>query len=250
VQQCPLVGGGHPLRGSEKAWFPGVGFALPGRYEVYLRYLSIEPLLPFNGRGEQEYGPAVVSDSDVLLEDHTPHVLGPYDVNVVEIGKSTTASLTNEILPQLKEYSDCLRSNNDWCRGIPEKAMAEVVTRLDEEKKSIEAVSNALNLTLLTSRLVGLVDCIEPTPRQTEELLKLKSELEALRVKMAPGYVRDSCDLTLCHVLYALGDEDAGRKLATQLGTPDAIVFLSDLERVLKAKADSGEARSKSNLSE
>lgn len=214
------------------AWFGGVGLTEPGLYRLYVQYANLEVLVPFGtdlneaAMPELRGGGGAGEPADLPFEAIVPE---PVEVEIVAPRMDAWDPLQQQA--DLSRYVDLLRAwepavlnTKDDMVGLPRlEALAAVLDSLHESEA---AVRQSLMLTKLRFEFSRIDPGDSHYPGKVKNVL---AEAQEARREVEPGPMAASYDLTICHLLRSLGREAEATELAQTLDTPDAAVFLKQV---------------------
>jgi hypothetical protein len=214
--------------GPQLAWFAGMGLTEPGLYRLYVQYANIENLVPFGTdlnrqvlleMRELKHG----DPSNLAFEAIVPK---PVEVEIVPPRMKAWDETHQQVdlhryLNMLRQWEPAVLETKDDMIGLP--SLEELPAVLDSLHESEVAIRQSLVLTRLRVSF-SAIDPREERYRANVENV-LKDTVES-RTQVEPGPMADAYDLTICHMLRALGREDEAVALAQKLNNPDAAVFL------------------------
>lgn len=218
--------------GDSPSWRGCVGFDRPGKYRVYLQYVNMEQLLPFQYRWPFRDQPPLRKErtgSGGSFFDFGPTVLGPYDL---EIFAPNDALLNDSMKALFQNWKP-----NTGPRYFPNAGrtaqLAEILKLASLQTDELSPVKNSLALTQIHEELNDALR-LGLSVEQNRLLYNLLARTSKTREVMPSGPLKDAYGLTECYLHKHLGDTERAIKLAEQIGTPDTRVFIHDC--ALRAK--------------
>lgn len=223
-------------------WFGGVGFSKPGKYRFYIQYVNLEETIDFESRdGVPKGANPQDGDNPLLSLPIKPIVLGPFEVEVVAAKKTMPKEFTANLEQWDKLHAKIIKERKQQgSNGVsyvsfgPDFDLTKLLADENVRAKEMDPVRFSLLLTQIHCDISKLSE--KNKEEKTKALTKILKRLQESNATVSEGPLKDAYTLTECHVLYGLDKKDEALKLAKKLGTPDAEVFIYDVENGIGKK--------------
>jgi hypothetical protein len=220
------------------SWCSGLRFSRTGKYRFYLQYMNLENHREFEKRRifrREEEARQAVFDNKGLVLPLGPVVLGPFEVEVLPL----PANVPKEVPKLLELWEEQFPFPRDGELG--NRCFADRITvRLTLERLAMDCsfqdeqlmdVGASLLLTSIRKQFSDIDDEDKKGGKKGGEILeKLLDHVRSMRTRLKDSPLRDAYGLTECNILDAMGYTAEALKLARKLRTPDAEVFIDDVE--------------------
>ncbi len=202
-------------------WFSGIGFEHPGKYKVYLKYLNLEKIMPFEYRSSDKGRkiPAVKAGAALVLP-YQPVVMGSIEVEVTGSNNEARA----EWLIHLKHWNGLYRQADDGLMSIQPLAPNRETINGWVRKGMANDLAMSFELTWLRQ-----ATSVAHGENNKNAIKRYLVEIESMIPRAEEGPLKNAITFTQCELLLLLGEKQKAIELAEKLGTPDAIVLLEEL---------------------